>query len=318
MKPHVTLSKRIIALQIDPLETLNLQSDSSLLIAFEAQERGYRIFFYNPKDLAYTQGYFFACGHYLRLSNEGKFYTVEEEAIVDLSSVRALLIRQDPPFDHHYIANTYILELLEDHITILNSPRGIRAACEKTLPLLFPDFIPPTCISENVEILYKFSKGFDAVVIKPLFGHGGNGVLKLEKPTLFFLQTLTTLYKTSFPGPLVMQSYLPDVVFGDKRILLVNGDPVSIFKRVPKQGEIRANLVQGGVAEACDFTAKDLAICAAIKPKLRELGLYLVGLDIIGDYLMEINVTSPTGLRTANNIYNINIGKFFWDGLDDI
>ncbi len=305
----------ILALQVDPLRDLNLQTDSSLALAFEAQSRGYKVFTYQPYSLVYRQEKFWATGLFIELRDEGTSYVASDESLLNLEEVSVILIRQDPPFDQRYMANTYLLELLEKRVKIINSPKGMRSACEKVLPLQFPDFIPSTIITEKAQAIYDFAREFESVIIKPLFAHGGRGVLKLERPSLSHIETLLNLYHSSFPGPLVVQEYLKEIVKGDKRILLIKGDPVAVFKRVPREGDIRSNLVQGGTAEACCLSKKDLDICAALKPTLQHLGLYLVGLDVIGDYLMEVNVTSPTGLRAVEALYGIDVAKVFWDEL---
>ncbi len=307
--------QKILGLQIDPLPTLNLEFDSSLYLAYEAQKRGYSLFTYQPKNLFYANNHLKAYGQKIALSHEGKAYHIIEETLCTLEELDTLLIRQDPPFDQRYMANLYLLELLEHKVRILNSPRGIKAFCEKTLPLFFPDFIPPTIITENAKALYDFSQQHEQLVLKPLFGHGGHGVITLQKPSLQTLETLLTLYHTTYPGPIIGQKFLNDILKGDKRILLIQGEPVSIFKRHPKTGDIRSNMVQGGTAEPCDFSKRDMEICAALKPLLKQYNLSLVGIDIIGDYLMEVNVTSPTGLRAAEKLYDMNLAQTFWENI---
>lgn len=301
----------LLALQVDPFHTLNLETDSSLALAYEGQQRGHQVFTYQVQNLAWDRGNLVAHGSFVRLTPSG--YEIMENAHLCLKDTSVLLIRQDPPFDSRYLSNTYLLEELENSVKVLNSPRGIRNGGEKTLPLQFPSLIPPTLISESASEIHQFSLDYDEIIIKPLFGHGGRDIMKIAKPSFLMLQTLIDLYQSKFQSPLVVQRYLNEIVQGDKRILMLDGDPVAVFRRIPKKGDIRSNLVQGGHAELCTLSRRDRDICDALAPTLRRLGLYFVGIDVIGEYLIEVNVTSPTGILAVKRLYDLDIAKLFWD-----
>lgn len=321
----MTASSPILALQCDPLSTLNLSSDSSLFLAFEAQQRGMQVFVYTPDALSLTvqDGYStcFARGVFIKLSDNGRTYTIQHETLLPLNQAHVLLIRQDPPFDTHYISNLYILEaMLKGNPTrkspiTLNHPGGIRHTCEKTLPLMCPHYVPDTLISDVVQDLYEFSQNYDSVIIKPLLGHGGHGVLHLMRPTRAFLENLLPFYTKNNTGPLVMQRYITNAPHGDKRVIMVGGRIVCAFRRIPQQHDPRANLCRGGTAQPCDLSAREVEICEHLAPYLNEHGIYLAGVDVLDEYLIEVNVTSPTGLRTAQSLYNLNIPALFWDGV---
>lgn len=306
----------LLALQIDPLHTLKPETDSSLFLGFEGQNHGFEVFAYTPQNLVYASNSLRAYGDFIKLSRDGYTYHITSSGWVDLGDTDLILIRQDPPFDSRYLANTYLLELLEEKgKRILNSPAGIRNACEKTLPLKFPDLIPETLITENPEAILDFSSRYGEIILKPLYGYGGHDVLPLDRPTPSALLTMAQLYLDKYQSPLIVQPLLKEVYAEEKRIHILNGKPVNIFRRKPKDGEVRANMAQGGTAEAGEFTKRDLEICERIAPILVEMGLYLVGIDVIGEYLMEINVTSPTGLRAAQKLYDINLAKMFFENI---
>ena len=308
----------ILALQIDPLDTLNLQTDTSLMLALEAQHRGYRVFSYQPQQLAFDSGKITARGLWIHVMEDGdNIYTqVDSEGELNLNKASIVLMRQDPPFNERYLANTYLLEQLDPHVRVLNSPKGIRNACEKTLPLLFPDLIPPTLITEDVVKIEEFAQKHEKIVLKPLFGHGGNDVFALERSKYKEIPSLFSFFKDKSPAPIIVQSFLEEIVQGDKRIIMIDGDVIGGFRRVPQKGDIRSNLAQGGRAEPCELSARDIEICKKIGSTLHEMGLYLAGIDVIGDYLIEVNVTSPTGLRILKRLYSIDAAKMFFDKLE--
>lgn len=314
----------VLALQCDPLMTLQRQSDSSLFLAYEAQKRGMSVFVYTPNDLslAVQDGRVtpMARGVFVHLEDTGRHYHVMSHALVPLHSVQALLIRQDPPFDTRYMSNLYLLDTLRAFfdVCMVNAPQGIRETCEKTVPFLWPQYMPDTLVSDVVDDAYAFAQNYDSIIIKPLLGHGGRGVLRLEKPTRAFLESLMPLYQKNDTGPVVMQRYLHEVQQGDKRVLMVDGRIVCAFRRQPQPLDPRANLVMGGTAIVCDLSAREVEICTHIGPYLKEKGLYLAGVDLLGEHLIEVNVTSPTGLRTAYDLYHLDIPALFWDGLSTV
>ena len=306
----------IAAFQIDQLETLNAQTDSSLALAYSAQKRGMRIFTYTPKDLSYHHGIFQAKGRFITLSNDSYAYLIQEELTLDLSTVSFLLIRQDPPVDSLYLANLQILIALMErfpNIVMLNDPRGIAQSGEKTLPFLLPEYIPPTLLSTDAQVFFDFSARYDAVILKPLLGHAGNGVKKLHHPSLLEVEEHLKSYRITFPGPLIMQPYLQAIEEGDTRILLFKGEPVAAFNRIPPKGEFISNLAQGGTAQITTLSSREQDICESLKPILLERGLFFAGVDCIGGHLMEVNITSPTGLRAADTLYGCSHGDLFWN-----
>lgn len=309
-----------IALQIDPLDKLNLQRDTSLLLAMEGQNRGYTLGYYHPAELSFREGKVLAPVRSLHLTKEGDLFRFEsgEAAATELSYMDVVLLRQDPPFDMSYLTSTYLLDLLTETTLVLNNPTGVRNSVEKLLPLEYPELIPPTLISSDWDQIVSFSETQPEVIIKPLLDFGGNSVFHV-RPKEGQLKSLYQLLKRSYPNlPFITQPFLPEVIKGDKRIILIDGELVGGFRRVPLKGEVRANQLMGGRVEACDLSARDLEICKALGPRLRELGLFFVGIDIIGSYLIEINVTSPTGLHPLKELTGIDGPSLFWDCAEKI
>ncbi|MDF3034443.1 MAG: glutathione synthase [Alphaproteobacteria bacterium] len=309
------MSKPVVALQMDPLPRINVETDTTVALGLEAQNQGYKLFTYTPDALSYKEGQVVAKGFWVTFQGQGdRFYTLEEEAFLNLKEARFILMRQDPPFNMAYIAATHLLDLLPPPTRVLNNPAGVRNAPEKLLVTHFPDLMPPTLMSWDLSLIDDFIKMHGSVILKPLFDFGGNGVFLLHAgdPNL---PGILEIYLRLYPEPPIFQKFLPEVAQGDKRIILIDGKPVGIYKRIPLEGQTRSNMRAGGRPGACDFSARDLEICARIGPTLKERGLYLAGIDVIGDYLTEINVTSPTGLRTINQLYGINLAKDFWERL---
>jgi len=309
-----------IALQIDPLVKLNLKRDTSLLLAYEAQKRGYSVSYYHPHDLSYLSGKVVASARKLSLQHDFNGFIVEEgeEHRLDLSTVDVILLRQDPPFDMPYISSTYLLEQISHKTLVLNNPTGVRNAVEKLLPLEFKDLIPPTLISQNWHQVETFCHHHEEVIIKPLFDFGGNSVFHVRSKE-GQLKSLYQLLTRSYPGlPFIVQPFLKEVLTGDKRLILLDGELIGGYRRVPPQGEVRSNQLMGGTAEWCELSARDREICKALGPRLRELGLFFVGIDVIGEYLIEINVTSPTGLVPLKELNGINGEEIFWDKAEKI
>tara|TARA_B100000470_G_C19770508_1_gene382736 strand:+ start:495 stop:1457 length:963 start_codon:yes stop_codon:yes gene_type:complete len=302
-----------IAIQMDPLNKLHHESDSSLILAKEAQNRGHKIFIYEPKDLTLIDNQLFANVSSLKIEKKNK-YTFKKGkcCIINLSSINVLLIRQDPPFNINYITATYLLEHLSPKTLIINNPKSIRNAPEKLHVTHFKNLTPPTLISQDEIEIKKFIKKHKNLIVKPLYEKGGKGIFKITLSEKNLDKKIkNTLKKEKLP--IVIQKYIPQVRQGDKRIILLDGNPVGIMKRIPTKNEIRANLSRGGRAEKTAFSTKDKFICKKLKPWLKKEGIFFSGIDIIGNYLTEINVTSPTGIVEINNLENIKIEKKFWN-----
>ena len=298
---------------MDPLNKLHHESDSSLILAKEAQNRGHKIFIYEPKDLTLIDNQLFANVSSLKIEKKNK-YTFKKGkcCIINLSSINVLLIRQDPPFNINYITATYLLEHLSPKTLIINNPKSIRNAPEKLHVTHFKNLTPPTLISQDEIEIKKFIKKHKNLIVKPLYEKGGKGIFKITLSEKNLDKKIkNTLKKEKLP--IVIQKYIPQVRQGDKRIILLDGNPVGIMKRIPTKNEIRANLSRGGRAEKTAFSTKDKFICKKLKPWLKKEGIFFSGIDIIGNYLTEINVTSPTGIVEINNLENIKIEKKFWN-----
>ena len=302
-----------IAIQMDPLNKLHHESDSSLMLAKEAQSRGHKIFIYEPKDLTLIDNQLFANAALLKIEKKNKYtFQKGKYCIINLSSINVLLIRQDPPFNINYITATYLLEHLSPKTLIINNPKSIRNAPEKLYVTHFKNLTPPTLISQDEIEIKKFIKKHKSLIVKPLYEKGGKGIFKITSSEKNLDKKIkNTLKKEKLP--IVIQRYIPQVVQGDKRIILLDGNPVGIMKRVPKKNEVRANLSRGATAEKTAFTTRDKIICKKLKPWLKKEEIFFAGIDIIGNYLTEINVTSPTGIVEINNLENIKIEKKFWN-----
>lgn len=294
-----------IAFQMDPLEVINFASDSTWQIILEAAKKS-RVYYYTPKDLFWDRGAVSASVQEILISELG--YELLEPEIVNLEIMDVIFIRQDPPYDMAYLTTTYLLDKLSDKVLLVNNPKAIRDFPEKISVLNYPDLIPPTIITYNYADAQNFAKDYDKVVIKPLYSFAGKDVYCLEKDDINFERVMNEMIK-EYHAPVVLQKFLPEVSKGDKRVILLNGEPVGGFVRVPKEGEIRANLAQGGSAVTSELTARERYICEAIKPMLVENGLYFVGIDIIDGYLTEINLTSPTGIVAMKELYSINLAE---------
>jgi len=305
-----------IAFQMDPIESVNIDADSTFRIAEEAQARGHNLFHYVPDGLAFLEGRVVARGADMVVRREfGNHVTFGPEREVDLSEFDVVWLRQDPPFDMHYITSTHLLDLIHPHTLVVNDPFWVRNFPEKLLVLRFPDLTPPTLVARNLAMIRAFKAHHGDVILKPLYGNGGAGVFRLDPND----RNLAALYEV-FTGfsrePLIVQKFLPAVAKGDKRIILVNGEPVGAINRVPAEGETRSNMHVGGRAEKVGLTPRDLEICATIGPVLRNKGQVFVGIDVIGDWLTEINVTSPTGLRELERFDGVNVTARIWEVIE--
>ncbi|MDP2493174.1 glutathione synthase [Shimia thalassica] len=301
-----------IAFQMDPIASVDINADSSFRIAEEAQARGHELFYYSPDHLAYEEGEITAVGQLMTLRREqGNHVDLGPVTRVNLKDFDVVWLRQDPPFDMHYITSTHLLDRLKPDTLVVNDPFWVRNYPEKLLVLDFPDLTPPTTIARNLDTIKAFKEKHGDVILKPLYGNGGAGVFRLDAND----RNLTSLHElfTGFSRePLIVQKFLPDVSNGDKRVILVDGEPVGAINRVPAAGETRSNMHVGGRPEKIGLTERDLEICAAIGPLLKEKGQVFVGIDVIGDYLTEINVTSPTGIQELERFDGVNIAEKIW------
>ncbi|WP_227271081.1 glutathione synthase [Roseobacter weihaiensis] len=305
-----------ISFQMDPIESVDINADSSFRLAEEAQTRGHTLFFYTPDHLAYQEGRITARGHDLKVQRvQGNHALLGERREVDLADFDVVWLRQDPPFDMHYITSTHLLDRLAPQTLVVNDPFWVRNYPEKLLVLDFPDLTPPTTIARDLETIKAFKKKHGDVILKPLYGNGGAGVFRLDAQD----RNLTSLHEL-FSGfsrePLIVQKFLPAVSNGDKRIILVDGAPVGAINRVPATGETRSNLHVGGRPEKIGLSDRDQEICTRIGPLLKEKGQIFVGIDVIGDYLTEINVTSPTGIQELERFDGVNIAAKIWDAIE--
>lgn len=305
-----------VAFQMDPIESINIDTDSSFMMALEAQKRGHRLYHYHPRDLSLTGNRLTARVREMTVvRRKGAHYTLGEPALVDLSTMDVVLMRQDPPFDMAYITATHLLEHIQPKVLVLNDPAEVRNAPEKLFVTHFPDLMPPTLITSDKQAILDFRTEHKDIIVKPLFGNGGAGVFHL-KPDDENLGSLLELFTQLYREPVIVQKYLPEIRQGDKRIILIDGEPAGAVSRMPQEGEARANFHAGGSARKTELTPREQAICKAIGPVLREKGLVFVGIDVIGDYLTEINVTSPTGIQEINRLNGSAIEATLWDAIE--
>ena len=305
-----------VAMQMDPIEAIDINADSSFRILEEAQARGHELFYYTPDRLVFDGGQIRATGWPITLRREvGNHVTKGEEVSVDLSTFDVVWLRQDPPFDMSYITTTHLLDMLAEATLVVNNPFWVRNYPEKLLVLQFPDLTPPTMIARSLTDLRAFKERHGEIIVKPLYGNGGAGVFKLGAEDRN-LASLHELFTSINREPLIAQQFLPAVAKGDKRVILVDGEPVGAINRVPAAGETRSNMHVGGRPEKVDLTERDLEICAAIGPLLREKGQIFVGIDVIGEWLTEINVTSPTGIQELERFDGVNITAKIWDAIE--
>jgi glutathione synthase len=306
-----------VAIQMDPVDTINIDADSTFALALEAQRRGHALYHYLPQALTLRDGRLHASGRPLevfrRHGNHHRFGEFEE---LDLAGFDIVLMRQDPPFDMAYITATHLLELLpDDGPLVVNDPASVRNAPEKLFVLRFRELMPPTLLTLDRKEIDAFREEHGEIVLKPLFGNGGAGVFHL-RPGDDNLGSLLEMYASIYREPVMVQRYLPEVRQGDKRIILVEGEPVGAVNRVPPEGEARANLHVGGRAQKTELTPREREICASIGPSLRQQGLVFVGIDVIGDYMTEINVTSPTGIQEIARLDGVDLAINIWEAIE--
>jgi glutathione synthase len=306
-----------IAVQMDPLETVNPAGDTTFMMIEEAQGRGHKVFVYGVGDLVYDAGRVTARARPAKVfPGQTPHAAFEAPLLLDLrKDVDVVLMRQDPPFHMGYLTAAHLLELVQPDTLVVNDPGGVRSSPEKVLPLMFPSLQPPTLITRDVRVVREFRERHGDIVLKPLYGHGGAGVLKLGRDDSN-LESVVGLFAQMWPEPFIAQAFLPAVSEGDKRILLVDGELVGGINRRPPAGAIRSNLVVGGKAEATEMSAREKEICATLGPELKKRGLIFVGIDVIGGMMTEINVTSPTGARALLNLSGINAVAKMWDVIE--
>ena len=307
-----------VAVQMDPIERINIEGDTTFLMMETAQARGHSLFVYTTDTLAMEEGRVFARGRQVSVQRRvGDHATLGDYKRVDLAAFDVILLRQDPPFDMNYIDSTFFLEKVHTKTLVVNDPVEVRNAPEKLFVTDFPSLQPPTLITNDREAIADFRKRHGDVVLKPLNGRGGSGVTRhlADDPNL---EAMLEIHAQLSPEPVILQKFLPSVTKGDKRILLIDGEAVGAINRVPQKGQIRSNLAVGGRAEAVELTARDREICAAIGPELSRRGLLFVGIDVIGDYLTEINVTSPTGAVALKTFTGIDATDILWQRVESL
>lgn len=301
---------------MDPIEDVDINADSTFRLAEEAQNRGHDLYVYTPNDLTFNRGKIIAKVRSISLKRKiGDHVNFGAVELLALSEFDVIWLRQDPPFDMGYITNTHLLDLIGQKTLIVNNPFWVRNLPEKLLVLEFPDLIPETVISRDLEEIKRFKNEFKDIIIKPLYGNGGAGIFRLREDDKN-LTSLHELFSNMSSEPLIAQAFLPDVKKGDKRIILVDGEPVGAINRVPKAGETRSNMHVGGKAEPAKLSQRDREICRSIGPILKSKGQVFVGIDVIGDYLTEINVTSPTGIQELERFDKVNIAEMIWHAVE--
>ena len=307
-----------VAVQMDPIEKTNIKGDSTFAMMLEAQARGHSLFYYQTKTLALAGGVLSATGHEVRVRDEAAhFFTLGEKQRVDLSDYDVVLMRQDPPFDMGYITATHMLDHIHPRTLVVNDPTEVRNAPEKLFVLNYRQFMPPTLITRDVSELAAFRMEHEDIIIKPLYGNGGAGVFRIKGTDQNFSSLLEIFAQTYHNEPYIAQKYLPDVRKGDKRIILVDGKFAGAINRVPAAHESRSNMHVGGRPEPATLTRREREICEAMGPDLKKRGLIFVGIDVIGDYITEINVTSPTGIREVKRFGGADIAALIWDAIEE-
>lgn len=306
-----------VAFQMDEISGLHIEGDTTFAMMLEAQKRGHELFYYTPDRLNLLDGKVTATGHNVEVKDvAGDHFKLGEEKTVDLSNYDVVHLRQDPPFDMGYITTTHILEQIHPKTLVVNNPKEVRNAPEKFFVLNFPELTASTLITRDEKTVESFRKEKKDIIVKPLYGNGGAGVFRIKEDDTN-LSSLMEMLKEQSPEPFIVQEYLPAVRAGDKRIILIDGEPVGAINRVPAANETRSNMHVGGRPEHIDLSERDKEICAAIGPELKKRGLIFVGIDVIGDVLTEINVTSPTGVREVLKFGGADIVALLWDSLEE-
>jgi glutathione synthase len=305
-----------IAVQMDHISTVQIAGDSTFALMLEAQARGHKLYHYEVDQLSMRDGRVFAqCQPVTVQDVEGDHYSLGVAKEENLADMDVILMRQDPPFHMGYITATHLLERLHPKTLVANNPAEVRNAPEKIFVTEFPDLMPETLITRSEDEVKKFRDEFKDIIIKPLYGNGGAGVFRIQEGDQN-LSSLMEMFHDTWPEPFIAQRYMKEVRAGDKRIILIDGEPVGAINRVPSDNEARSNMHVGGRAEAIDITEREQEICAAIGPELKRRGFIFVGIDVIGDYMTEINVTSPTGIREVKKFGGADIAALFWDAVE--
>ena len=305
-----------VAIQADPLEQVDIEADSTFALALEAQARGHELFHYSPNCLSFENGEVRALARRFTVRREaGNHIDLEAAEVLDLTTFDVVLMRQDPPFDMAYITATHILEHIQPGTLVVNDPVEVRNAPEKLFVTHFKGLMPPTLISNQRREIDAFRAEHGDIILKPLYGNGGAGVFRV-RPDDENYGALLEIFSAFYNEPLIAQRYLPENRVGDKRIILIDGKAAGAINRVPREGETRSNLHVGGTAEKAELTARDLEICQTIGPELARRGLLFVGIDVIGDYLTEINVTSPTGIQEIGRLDGTDLAAQIWDAIE--
>jgi glutathione synthase len=305
-----------VAIQMDPIEKIDINGDSTFALALEAQNRGHSLFYYGPRELSWRDGIVSAVIRPLSVRNvKGDHFALGAPSAQDLSGMDVVLMRQDPPFDMAYISATHLLERIHPKTLVVNDPAEVRNAPEKLFVTSFAEFVPPTLISSDAREIRAFRAEHKDIILKPLYGNGGAGVFRVREGDEN-LGSLLEMFTVFYREPVIAQRYLPEVRKGDKRIILVDGEFAGAINRVPAAGEARSNMHVGGRPEATELTAREKAICAAIGPELKKRGFIFTGIDVIGDYMTEINVTSPTGIQEVRRFGGADIAALIWDAIE--
>ncbi|HEX3442782.1 MAG TPA: glutathione synthase [Pseudolabrys sp.] len=305
-----------VAVQMDPIQRINIKGDSTFALLLEAQKRGHALSYYTPDRLALLNGNVFTTAEALTVRDQaGDHFTLAAPKRVALADFDVVLLRQDPPFDLAYVTTTHLLERIHPRTLVVNDPASVRNAPEKVFVTEFADLMPPTLITRDLNEIKAFRAEHSDIVMKPLYGHGGGAVFRITRDDLNF-GSLYDMFTVTFREPWVIQKYLPAVKDGDKRIILVDGDYAGAVNRIPAADDLRSNMVRGGSPAATDLTPREREICKRLGPALRERGLLFVGIDVIGDFITEINVTSPTGIRAIKNLGGPDIAALIWDKIE--
>ena len=306
-----------VAFQMDHISSLNIEGDTTFALCLEAQNRNYKIFHYTPEVLTYENGIIRAPLESLEVNDDKKdHYALGPVKYSDFSDIDVLLMRHEPPFNMNYITYTHLLEHLPDSLKIINNPASVRNAPEKLLVTFFKDLMPETIITRDKDAILNFQEKHNDIVVKPLFGKGGEGIILIKKED--DVSTIISDFLDNELEPIMVQPFLPEVKFGDKRIIILNGEPVGCLNRIPADGEFRSNLGVGGIPVLSELSDNDKKICERIKSTLLDMNLFFVGIDVIGDYLTEINVTCPTGVRQIKGLGGPDIPNLFWRQVEDL
>ena len=305
-----------VAIQMDPLETVDIDGDSTFVLALEAQRRGHGLYHYGPRELAYKHGRIVARARPFDVRREkGNHVTLGAAEDIDLATLDVVLMRQDPPFNLSYISATHLLDRVHPETLVVNDPHWVRNAPEKLFVTQFAELMPPTLITYDIADIRAFRAEHGDIIVKPLYGNGGAGIFLLKQDDQN-LSSLVETFRSFIDEPLMVQRYLPEIKTGDKRIILIDGEPAGALNRVPPEHDVRANLHVGGRAEKSTLSKRDHEICEAIGPALEAYGLLFAGIDVIGGYLTEINVTSPTGLQEINRFDDVSLERQIWDAIE--